>query len=230
MEGGSSSARLSDGESDGFARRITAQAVARACLALDIIEAPPLAIAAVTDATASFIDRVGAFAKAAAEAGGRVEPNLTDFLAAFQMLSPPIRWQDIRYFAEGDEATHPWQQPFHHAVPNFPVRKRRRVEEARAVSGLGAPSSPGPGSTTPGSDDACELPRPPHVPAFMPPLPPLQTFRSTPVPSLGPPPSHQLMRQERIKRSAQAKEALQRILVGNEAQGSSAGRSSLGEI
>ena len=75
--------------------------------------------------------------------------------------SKPDSWKNLRDFAfenvknPSQESNVRWSQPFPHAVPDFPERQKRRHEEHISVDRV----------------------RGPHVPDFLPPYPPVHTYK-----------------------------------------------------
>ena len=75
--------------------------------------------------------------------------------------SKPDSWTNLRDFAfenvknPTQESNVRWSQPFPHTVPDFPERQKRRHEEHYSL----------------------DRARGPHVPSFLPPYPPVHTYK-----------------------------------------------------
>lgn len=75
--------------------------------------------------------------------------------------SKPDSWKNLRDFAfenvknPTQESNVRWSQPFPHTVPDFPERQKRRHDEHISSDRI----------------------RGPHVPSFLPPYPPLHTYK-----------------------------------------------------
>eukprot|EP00752_Nemacystus_decipiens_P005998 g5416.t1 len=98
----------------------------------------------------------------------------------------------------GREMPKRWDQPFHHTVPPFPMPRKRRnpwAEGGEEGAGNGADGAGG------------QAIRPPHIPAFMPPLPP-SSSRAAPG---GSGRSLAEIRLERLKRQRQGETALRSL-------------------
>jgi hypothetical protein len=108
--------------------------------------------------------------------------------------SSQVQWKELREF--GFNEAGPWQQPFHTEVPRLPVRKRKRAPYAAQTDHAS------------GSGSDC---RPAHVPAFLPPFPPVHTYRATAVAAVARTADAAAVRQERVQRKQEVSKSLTAI-------------------
>ncbi|CAM9128350.1 unnamed protein product, partial [Ectocarpus sp. 13 AM-2016] len=186
-----------EGEVDSaeFARILTKQAVAHVCVAIGFTATSAGALDCLTDVVQRYVETMAKRTMENTYRAGRTEPNIPDVLQGFQQMRTPLSWTELRDFAfsedgysnryenaasSGSGSAAPaangsggaraagggrqelpkrWDQPFHHAVPPFPMPRKRAAPWDDAEDG---------------EEGATEGPRsrPPHIPAFMPPLPP----------------------------------------------------------
>jgi Bromodomain associated/Transcription factor TFIID complex subunit 8 C-term len=216
-------------DADSFARAVTAQAVAHACAALNLDQAYTSVLESLTDVTAHFVEAIGRLAHDNAERAGRspAEINLTDVLSAFAQMpqsSGGVAWRDLQEFAfsvqPGESvltASTNWEQPFHHSVPQFPVRKQdvaaaagskpppfsRADADATAIVAATAASSSSERSTAYS-----------HISAFLPALPPEHACAPRRKSSKEAEQDQSKLRGERLKRKREASEALRKLDAG----------------
>jgi Bromodomain associated len=216
-------------DADSFARAVTTQAVAHACAALNLDQAYTSVLESLTDVTAHFVEAIGRLAHDNAERAGRspAEINLTDVLSAFAQMpqsSGGVAWRDLQEFAftvqPGESvltASTNWEQPFHHSVPQFPVRKR----DVAAAAG----STPPPFSradvdataivaATAASSSSERSAAYSHIPAFLLALPPEHACAPRRKSSKEAEQDQSKLRGERLKRKREASEALRKLDAG----------------
>jgi hypothetical protein len=187
-----------------------------------------------TDVTAHFVEAIGRLAHDNAERAGRspAEINLTDVLSAFAQMpqsSGGVAWRDLQEFAfsvqPGESvltASTNWEQPFHHSVPQFPVRKR---DVAAAAAG----SKPPPFSRTEADANSTAIVAATaassssssersaaysFIPAFLPELPPEHACAPRRKSSKEAEQDQSKLRGERLKRKREASEALSKLDAG----------------
>ncbi|CAM9160548.1 unnamed protein product, partial [Chrysoparadoxa australica] len=96
--------------------------------------------------------------------------NLVDVLSAFAQQPKAVQWRELRDFAFADLMTMEagWDQPFHLSVPAVPF-----------AAPAAAPSAGKQGDQADEPAPAQVTLRPPHVPEFLPSLPPASAFDGT---------------------------------------------------
>lgn len=195
---------------DLFAQRVSVQAAAHVCRAVGCQRAFPSVLDTLADVIKHFVETVGTHAHRIAEHGGRQDVTVVDALAAMKQMGPePIDWRGLRNFAFNDQGSS-WQQPFHVDVPRLPVRKRKRQLYAAE------------------RDDEAAEPHPPHIPPFLPELPPPHTLKRTKVPAVKRSNDARELREKRVKRNQDAQQVLFRITAKEDDAAAAAGPTSAG--
>ena len=152
---------------DEYAQEITKQAAARACVALGINRTAPATLDCLADVVRHFSQSLSANVMERSEISSRAQPGIHDILSVLSDPSKPDAWDKLRDFAfenvkEPTLSSTRWNQPFPHEVPDFPERQKRRHDERSFTHENRIKAA--------------------HVPEFLPPYPPLHTYKRT-VPS-----------------------------------------------
>ena len=215
------------GDSESFARAVTAQAAAHACIAVGAGDSYSSVLDSLTDLTAAYIEAIGRAAYSSAERAGRssADINLVDVMTALTQVMPRISsggvqlqpWRQLQQWAFDMDAGQPvgsappnWEQPFHIAVPRFPVR---RVDEPTAGSTADQQQHQSALAISNGLNAAAAA-LPQYIPSHLPPLPPAHTMprRHDAQQSAGV--DTEDLRGRRLKRKREASEALRRLEGG----------------
>ena len=153
---------------DEYAQEITKQAAARACVALGYQRTTPATLDCLADLVQHYIQSLSSNILEISEISGRVQPGIQDVLSALSDPAKPDSWDKLRDFAFENvkdptlASETKWCQPFPHEVPDFPERQKRRHDERLYSHEIRIKAA--------------------HVPDFLPPYPPLHTYKRT-VPS-----------------------------------------------
>ena len=153
---------------DEYAQEITKQAAARACVALGINRTSSATLDCLADVVRHFSQSLSANIMERSEISSRAQPGIHDILSVLSDPSKPDSWDKLRDFAFENvkeptvASSTRWNQPFPHDVPDFPERQKRRHDERSFTHENRIKAS--------------------HVPEFLPPYPPLHTYKRT-VPS-----------------------------------------------
>lgn len=149
---------------DEFARELTKQAIARACVALGSKTTSMAVLDSLADIVRHFITQMGVRMQSVAEASGRAIPGIQDVLYNAQKFNlrtnSKIRWEELSDFAvPSDPQVQGWNHPFPHQISNFPIRQS-------AISDRVSLNEPG---ATRGD----------YIPQHLPPFPPAHTYKRT---------------------------------------------------
>ena len=89
-----------NGGAEDFARQVSKQALARACVALGFKNAEVVALDVLSDVVRNYIEKVAASTMKIAELHGRAQPGIQDALQALENLKPcGVTMSDLRDFA-----------------------------------------------------------------------------------------------------------------------------------
>jgi histone H3/H4 len=140
---------------EAFARECCKVVVAQVCQSLGFRGIKSTACETLANILYKYLEEVGYRANMFAELAGRIEVNFNDLRLTFEELGVSI--EDLSQFATEME-----EVPFPKAIPEFPMKKKKKVKQQPILK------------------DA-EEPLPPHIPSFLPPFPDKHTYIKTPI-------------------------------------------------